>query len=583
MNSIPMSTIIGTIPSTNTPPGNSLSLNMTMLTQDPSIPIGRGQSFPNLPAVESWFGAEAPESILAGKYFPGNVGASGSPSALWFFQYNIAAVAAYERGGPLLGGAAGLTALQGLNGTVIATIDGRTITSANINLAAATSFSNAAALIQTGLETTGNTFTGQASLSGSVMTVTATTTGRLHVGDLPVGTGITGGTSILSFGNYDPTTGVGTVNLSAAATTESSEAITVTYLPTVTFDALRQAMVITSPTTGVNSLVNFAAGTIATGLKLTSATGAVLSQGAAATTPTPALNALIASTTNFASFMTVWEADVDTALGFANWVSTVNAAGPDRFLYAEWDSNAAETVGSAPDSFGAQVTALEYDGSVPIYDTTAGQKAAFLGGLLASINFNVPNARLTAAFKKQAGLAPDITDATSAANLAGTPYGSGGNGYNFYGAFGTATTNFNWFMPGSMPGDWKWIDPYWNQIAMGQDFILALATLEDNSPSLPYTTPGNTLIRSTIAPTVQKYLTFGAIRAGVPLSATQAAEVDSEAGVTISTVLSTLGWYLQILPATAEVRGIRGSPPMKFWYTDGGSIQSLMLATVDVQ
>jgi hypothetical protein len=90
-------------------------------------------------------------------------------------------------------------------------------------------------------------------------------------------------------------------------------------------------------------------------------------------------------------------------------------------------------------------------------------------------------------------------------------------------------------------------------------------------------------LRSTLLDPITKYINFGAIQPGVQLSASQAQQVNTAAGAKIDGVLSTVGWYLQILPATAQVRGIRGSPPMKFWYTDGGSIQSLLLATIDVQ
>ena len=50
----------------------------------------------------------------------------------------------------------------------------------------------------------------------------------------------------------------------------------------------------------------------------------------------------------------------------------------------------------------------------------------------------------------------------------------------------------------------------------------------------------------------------------------------------ISSDLQSKGYYLQILPATAQVRGQRKSPPVKLWYMDGGSIQQITLASIAV-
>ena len=584
--SIPMSQIIGSIPSVLGTGGNPLSPNSVFLTTDPSIPINMAQGFTGDELVEDWFGPEAPETLLAQDYFAGFIGAASLPSVLYFWQYNQNAVAAYLRSASLSG--VSLTALQGFSGDLLVTVDGRALTSAAINLASATSYANAATLIQTGLQNTGNVWTGTVTTTNASETVTvdSTTTGILHIGDVLVGTDIPVAATITAFGTYTPTAGTGTVTISAPTTgAVGPEAATVTYLPTVAYDALRQSFLITSPTTGVTSSVGYASGSLAADILLTQVTGAVLSAGAAAATPTSSLNSLIQATQNFVTFMTVFDLtdDIATALEFAEWVSTVTTAGKNRFMFVEWDSNAAEAAGPAADSFGAQLVVAAYDGTMPWYDLTEGAKAAFTCGAFACLDTTQTNGRIAMAFKGQAGLVPDVTDSDTAANLAGVPYGSGGNGYNFYGDFATSAQQFQWAIPGSMPGQWKWADAYFNQILMNADFQLALATLASNVPSIPYNTVGYTLVRGALTPVIQKYLNWGAIQSNVPLSAGQIQEVNTAAGTNIGGVLSTVGYYLQILPATAQVRGIRGSPPMKFWYTDGGSIQSLMLASIDVQ
>lgn len=575
--SIPMSTLIGTEPSVLAAGGNPLSLNAVFHTTDDSIPIGVAQPFPNATAVEDWFGVGSPEAVLGGRYFSGFIGADSLPSTLYFFQYNEADVAAYLRSGSIAG--LTLAELQAFSGTLIVVVNGATATSAAIDLSSATSFTNAATLMQAGLQTVGGVFTGTGTTTNTstTLTVNSTVSGQLHIGDVVVGTDIPLNTHITAFGTYTVLAGTGTVTLSAAATGAAGpEAITVTSAATVTYDSLRAAFVITSPTTGVNSSVGFASGTLAADVQFTQATGAVQSRGAAAATPAGAMNAVVASTQNWASFTTVFEATVDVALAFANWVSTASPAGQERFLYVEWDSVLAETVGEAAESFGAELTAAAYNGSMPNFDLTAGQKAAFICGMVASIDFNETQGRITLAYKGQAGLVADVTDATVAQNLKL-------NGYNFYGAYATAAQQFTFLQPGSMPGEWRWVDAYVNQIAMNADFQLALALLETQVKSIPYNTAGRNLLNAALLDPILKYVNFGAIQPGVPLSASQAQQVNNAAGAKIDGVLSTVGWYLQILPASPTVRGLRGSPPMKFWYTDGGSVQSLLLATIDVQ
>jgi hypothetical protein len=52
--------------------------------------------------------------------------------------------------------------------------------------------------------------------------------------------------------------------------------------------------------------------------------------------------------------------------------------------------------------------------------------------------------------------------------------------------------------------------------------------------------------------------------------------------VDISDTLQTRGWYLQIKDATPQVREARGTPPMTFWYLDGGSVQQITLASLAI-
>lgn len=565
-NSIPASALVNVIPGVLGAGGNPLSLNAVFLTADPSIPQGTAQPFPTLASVSNWFGPNAIETTMAAVYFNGFIGCEVLPGLLYFANYNASAAAAYLRGGSVA--ALTLAALQALSGTLIITVNGEVVTSASINLSAATSFSNAASLIQTGLDSSGDIFSGTASTSGSSTTLTIATTvsGALHVGDVIAGTGITGGTTIASIGTYNGVSG--TVILSAPMTVASSTPVTVSSTATCTYDALRQAFVITSPTTGAVSTIGFATGTLAAGLLLTSALGAVTSQGAAAATAAGVMNGIIAVTQNWATFTTTWEPILSVKLAFAAWVTAQN----QRYTYVCYDSDVTALAANASGSFG--VLTATYTGVVAIWNPS-GLIAAFFCGATASINFSETNGRITYAFKGQAGLVPDITTASSALNLIS-------NGYSFYGSYATANQQFQQYQNGAISGVWKWADTYINQIWLNSNFQLALMELLANTKSVPYVTQGYHLIRAALLDPIHDAKTFGAIQSGVELSNAQIAEVNQAAGLAIDGALFQAGWYLQILDPGAIVRGGRGSPVITFWYTDAGSVQKINMASIDV-
>jgi hypothetical protein len=570
---IPASQLVSVIPGVLGAGGNPLSLNSVFITDDTAVPIGAVTPFSTLDDVEDFFGPTSREAELAQIYFSGFDNATRIPGTLYFATYNATAVAAYLRGGSMAG--VTLAELQALNGTVIVVIDGVTVTSAAINLAGASSFSNAAVLIQTGIQTTGNVFNGTGTIddgagsAGTVLTIDSVVSGSVHVGDFIV---VAGGaaTEVLVQVSGTPG-GVGVYTVADAQDSGVSAAATVTILPTVAYDSQRAAFRITSPTTGADSTIAYATGTIAADLKLQAAQAAVLSQGADAATPAGIMNGVTEVTQNWALFMTTFEPIDATKLLFADWVQGTES----RYAYVAWDSNELATVADQPTTFGAIVNAAEDDGVIPVYDAT-GDIAAFICGVAASIDFLQPNGRITFAFKGQAGLEANVTDATIADNLIG-------NGYNFYGSYATANETFTFLQPGQISGSWLWIDPYVNQIYLNSQLQLAFMTLLAGVNSVPYNTTGYTLLRSAAMDPINAALSFGSIQPGIALSASQAAQVNTAAGFKISDTLSNLGWYLQIVPADALTRAARESPPMTLWYTDGGSVQKIELASIDVQ
>jgi hypothetical protein len=581
--SIPASALANVIPGVLGAGGNPLSLNAVFLTYDTSIPIGTAQPFANLTDVIDWFGANSAEAIIAGVYFAGFTGCTVLPGTLFFVQFNTAGVAAYLRGGSLA--ALTLAELQAYSGTITVTIDGQVNVSAAINLAGAVSFTNAASLIQSGLQSSTAIFSGTGSQAAGVVTIASTVSGSLAVGDVMTGAGVDGPATITSFGTYTVLAGTGTVNVSTSATV-SLGAIDVAGIGLCTYDVLRDAFVIESPVTGALSTIGFGdSGSLSTDLKLTAATGAVTSQGAASTTPAAVMASVVAATQNWATFMTVAEQTLGNKEAFAAWVQTTS----NRYLYVAQDSDSSPTTNpNATGSFGNIVNAANDTGVMPVYDVSGeGVIAAFQCAIAASINFNQQNGRTVAAFRGQSGLAAQVTDETVYDNLVA-------NGYNCYAAFATANARFVQNQPGQISGPFSWFDTYINQIYLNSQFQLALMNLQATVPAVPYVTRGYNLIRSALVgsaatqnspPTgpIEQGLYFGSIVRGVTLSGAQSAALNSATGDPGATAtIQNTGWYLQILDPGAIVRGGRGSPIINFWYTDGGSVQKISMSSVDV-
>ncbi|OYV52372.1 MAG: hypothetical protein B7X10_00095 [Burkholderiales bacterium 21-58-4] len=411
---------------------------------------------------------------------------------LYLAQYNAAAVAGYLRSGSFA--STTLAELQALSGTLTITFAGSALTSSTINLSAATSFSNAATLIQAGFTTP------------------------------PF---------------------------------------------TVAYDVLRSAFVFTSTATGVAETITYATGTLAAGLLLTAATGAVLSQGADAQTPAGMMASIINQTLNWATFTSTFEPVTADKEAFSAWVNSQN----NRFAYIGWDTSATGTIVPDTTSWVALIKASGYGGTIPVYRDYL--HAAFFMGFIAALDFNRTNGRKTLAYKYQSGLTASVSNVTTANNLEA-------NGYNYIGNVATANQGFVFAFPGQITGSYKFVDSYVNQVYLNSQFQLALLTLLTSAGFVPYTTAGYTQIRQSCMDPINQMLNYGGIQPGVTLPSAQASEVNTQAGTEIATTLSQRGWYLQIQDASAQVRGVRGSPPMTFWYMDGGSVQRINLASIVV-
>ena len=332
---------------------------------------------------------------------------------------------------------------------------------------------------------------------------------------------------------------------------------------------------------GRPSTIAFASGSAATPLNMTQALGAVISQGSVGLTPAAFMPGIVNTTQNWASFFTVGDPDDGVGntqkLAFAAWNNSYQNG--TRFAFICWDTDITPTLSnSATTSLGYLINTLfEYAGTSLWYDPSNEGLAAFQCGIGASLNFNATNGRTTFAFREQPGLVATVTNQQVGANLIA-------NGYNFYGAYATANQQFVWNYPGTVSGQFLWLDSFMNQIWMNNQFQLALMELLQNIGSLPYNTAGYTMIEQSLQTEIAAALNFGAIRTGIPLSSSEALEINTQAGFPIDqTVTQHEVGIFRIQPASsAAVRAARTTPTMYFWYTDGQSIQQLTLNSLEI-
>lgn len=467
--------------------------------------------------------------------------------------------------------------------------------------------------------------------------------------------GATGGVGVYAtkIGDVSTQQNVASASLTAKATA-----------PVVTYSSQFGAFVVTSGITGGASTAAYATGTLATALGLTQAAGAVLSQGASATTPAAFMAALTAQSKNWVSFSHDFDPDAcffvgtisgttltvdqvftgalaigDTISGGTVAANTVITAGsgtswtvsvsqtvstptnmtswltggghgntqklafaawnnsvPELYAYVMWDTDVSPTLSAAATGSAGYIvtTGLKYEGTIPLWQPSQLGHSAILMGMIASIDFDQTNGRTNFKFRTQSGVVPAVTDTTVATNL-GSGSSNGQNGYNFFAAMATASDSFNYLRNGQISGEFKWIDSFINQVWLNNAMQQALISLLTSVGSIPYNPAGYNMIKTTLSggatppvslppqSPVASALNFGAIRSNVPLSAAQAQAVNSAAGATIDGVLSTRGWYLQVLPPSATVRANRGSPIVNFWYTDGESVNQITVSSTEIQ
>lgn len=649
MSTIPASKYVLVLPGVLSAGGSALQMLGICVTENSRVPMGEILSFASPVEVSTFFGPDSDEYNDSIVYFAGYDNKTASPAAMLFAQWPGGGVGAYLQSGKIV--SVGLPTLKTFSGTLSVVMDGYLYDGGTFDLSAATSFSAAAAIIETALNGTVPTeasFTGSiapgtaiftASIAGEVMTVTAVASGLITAGSLitvgaasntvvrsqlsgtqhGLGTYAVSISQVVASTSITATHGILTVTAVASGTisvgqslagagitayvnlvtelgtgqgltgtyytnhaqTVASEALTtVPNVIDVSFDPVAGAFLINTRTIGTAATAAFATGTLAPLLKLTQQTGAILSQGSYALLPGTFMNNIIAVTQNWATFYTLFDPDDGSGNAqkqlFSAWVNGTT----DRFCYICWDSDITPTESNNAATCMGQLLrdASNSSGTCLIWepDEITHHKAAFIAGMAASINFEAVNGRITFFGKHQTGLVAEVSDLTTASNL-------DANGYNYYGASATANQSFVFLNNGFISGPFQWVDTYINQIWMSNQFQLALMELLTTINAIPYNTVGYSMIEQACVSEIQAALRFGAIVSGINLSSSQILEINETAGLKIADVVTTQGWYFQVQPASPQIRQARQSPVCFFWYTDGGSVQKIVLNAIDVQ
>lgn len=683
--SIPISDIVKINPGVQSAGSQALTLNAVVLTKSTKIAAGNVTPFTSVSAVTNIFGIDSVEEKMAKRYFAGYDNSTIKPSLIYFSPYNDVARAAWLRSGSWAGKE--ITAIQALGaGTLIVTVNGIAFTSASINLALSSSFTDAAARITAGFSGTGapvctwesasSTFLLSSPTGGSASTI------GLATGTLATSLLFTAATGAYISPGADADTASAAMDL-IKSKTQNWAFFSTTWEPGlgskklfadwannqnsryayIVWDSDQKAIVnldlvqttpILTPASfaaGIGGIVGMVAGAVdspipvvtsgnftvtlrmgsgggsgkkvmaaqagcfeigkaAGGVLLYAKYGSVTMTTSQALSSTEKLIELAVSETganlfydgvlvaNSATGATAagctynnklnvfYSANgVDNFSGVIYDVAVYNAtlhtgaytpspsllSGNEANLVALWPLSG--TLKNTTVAFGEYASLVNYDSVMAVYNNY--DLAAFALGMLASIDFNRANSRITAKFKTQSGLLPTVTGKTEADKLIA-------GGYNFYGAYGENNLSENLFHDGQMFGKWLYIDLFANQVYLNAQLQGAILNLFMVSPSVGYTQSDFGLIRSAMQGPINDALNFGSIRAGVQLSDSQKSELNQAAGLSISTTIENQGYYLQILDPGAQVRAARGSPVINFWYTDGGAVHKINVSSIDV-
>lgn len=338
---------------------------------------------------------------------------------------------------------------------------------------------------------------------------------------------------------------------------------------TVTYSSLTGAFTVTSPTTGEASTITYASGSLAVAMNLQQSDGAVISLGSDALSQTANMALIKEQTQNFVSFTTLYEADNAEHLGLASWASSQGI----EYLYVGWTADPNLLVQGSNNSIADLIDNAEYGATALVYDNV--NIATFLLGSIASVNWERYQGTINYAFKHVDGVAASVTNQTDADLLLA-------KGVSFMGNFATRNDSFTFFYDAQIFGDYGYIDAFVNTVWFKNVMQVSVMNGLTNNGRVPYNERGYALIRAWLQDPINRAVHNGTIDAGVEMSESQKAQVYNETGKDLSDELYTNGYAVIIEDAGASVRVGRQSPNISVYYTYGGSINHIEVASTAI-
>ena len=358
-------------------------------------------------------------------------------------------------------------------------------------------------------------------------------------------------------------------SFSAAATVlQTALAAEVTGM-TCTYSSLTKAFQINGPSTGDDETITYATGTVATLLNLTQDAGAVLSQGSAALTQIQNMAMIKEQTQNWVSFTTLYTADQAEHLGLSAWASSQGI----EYLYVGWTAEAALLVQGSTTTIADKIDLAEFGATELVYDNVG--VATFLLGSIASVNWERYQGTINYAFKRVDGVAATVTNQTDAALL-------NSKKVSYMGNFATRNDDFTFFYDAKMFGDYGYVDAFINTIWLKNVMQVSIMNGLTSNGRVPYNERGYALIRAWLQDPINRALNNGTIDPGVVMSESQKAQVYNETGKDLSTELFTKGYAILVEDAGASVRVGRQSPNISVYYTYGGSVNRIEVASTAI-
>lgn len=529
--SIPLSKVISVNPRVLSNGVQGLNFNGLFLTKSDVVPVDTLLTFGNASEVAEYFGYESAQYKAALSYFNGYENSFSKPRGCFFFRHVYKDAAAYLRGAPNDDAAAQLTDLNKIsNGYIDIYLGPDKLEISGIDFSKCASLSDAATVLQD--------------------------------------------------------------CINDAGLENSNEVWTKAK---VRYSAQTRAFTITAGVVGNEIAVDHAVGPVAQIMRLDKISGGILSRGCAERSYMQTMDKAYAETGNFATYATIEEVSLAAeAEELAQWANNKFSEGAlflyvwhtsDVSLSADDDVLLKSTVGYATVGDAVVVNAgagraiaerfikSEPQGVCGVYGDS--RYAAFIMGAVACIDWNQPNASITFAFKSQSGLPANVSDVETYRTVSDLKL-------TLLGDFASRNDSFKFTANAQVFGNYNFIDTYVNAAWLVDKLQTKIASSFVNSARIGYDAAGRALIAAFSKPVFQQALLNGVITSGLTLSTDQKEILKQEAGIDISTELSSNGYYLQVLDADTDTRNKRASPPCRLWYTYSGAVHSLNIAATAV-